>query len=268
MKKFITIMLALIMSVSVATLFTACGEEHAHTYASEWTSDDTNHWHVATCEHTDLVSDKAAHDYGTDGKCTVCQKAKPAVTTTTSEVWTDKIEGMQDLSNAKIVADMTSNGAPQTSELLIDGSKMAMTAFTGAGKVFAEASILVITGESTYDFYFKQTENGAYAKIEPEIFQIMSYTSTISAFVEMAQIAKDKFADATYDATTKTYALEVGDATVNGLGSVTGLAFVFGFADGELSDVQIEFSMVQGQNNLSYDIDFDFGGITITIPQV
>ena len=50
-------------------LFAGCGGggnggEHTHTYASTWSSDETNHWHAATCEHTDEVSDLAAHTFG------------------------------------------------------------------------------------------------------------------------------------------------------------------------------------------------------------
>ena len=38
--------------------------EHKHKFASEWTKDETNHWHAATCEHTTEVSGKAAHSFG------------------------------------------------------------------------------------------------------------------------------------------------------------------------------------------------------------
>ena len=38
--------------------------EHTHTFAETWTSDEANHWHVATCEHTEEVSGKAAHTFG------------------------------------------------------------------------------------------------------------------------------------------------------------------------------------------------------------
>ena len=38
--------------------------EHKHTYNSAWTSDDTYHWHVATCEHTEEVSGKIEHVFG------------------------------------------------------------------------------------------------------------------------------------------------------------------------------------------------------------
>ncbi len=36
---------------------------HVHTFATEWTSDATNHWKTATCEHTSEVSEKAEHSY-------------------------------------------------------------------------------------------------------------------------------------------------------------------------------------------------------------
>ena len=39
-------------------------EPHHHTFATEWTSDETNHWHAATCEHTTLVIGKEKHTFG------------------------------------------------------------------------------------------------------------------------------------------------------------------------------------------------------------
>lgn len=47
------------------------GLKHKHSYSEDWSSDKTNHWHEATCGHTDEVSDKAAHTLE-NGKCTVC----------------------------------------------------------------------------------------------------------------------------------------------------------------------------------------------------
>ena len=51
--------------------------EHRHTFRDEWSSDDTSHWHAATCEHTTEKKDEAAHVYGTAGAerytCSVCK---------------------------------------------------------------------------------------------------------------------------------------------------------------------------------------------------
>ena len=51
--------------------------EHRHTFNDEWSSNDTSHWHAATCEHTTEKKDEAAHVYGTAGAerytCSVCK---------------------------------------------------------------------------------------------------------------------------------------------------------------------------------------------------
>ncbi|MBR2281828.1 MAG: metallophosphoesterase family protein, partial [Spirochaetales bacterium] len=35
-----------------------------HSFSANWTSDDDYHWHAATCEHTDQVSERAEHSFG------------------------------------------------------------------------------------------------------------------------------------------------------------------------------------------------------------
>lgn len=39
------------------------GDALGHSYSIEWSFDETYHWHAATCEHTDEVSDKAKHEF-------------------------------------------------------------------------------------------------------------------------------------------------------------------------------------------------------------
>lgn len=51
-----------------------CGwydEDHTHTYATEWSKDEDNHWHAANCGHSGLTNDLAEHDIE-NGECTVC----------------------------------------------------------------------------------------------------------------------------------------------------------------------------------------------------
>ena len=78
------------MSVALAFAVAGCqidSDRHEHSFSKDWTSDATDHWHAATCEHTKEVSDKAAHTFGewnttveateeTEGKeeriCSVC----------------------------------------------------------------------------------------------------------------------------------------------------------------------------------------------------
>lgn len=94
MKKRITLLLALVLAISCAFGMIGCG--HTHTFSSDWTSDAENHWHVATCEHTEEISDKAAHSFVKDSvkkvpteeedgiltmKCSVCGYKKDVTVT-------------------------------------------------------------------------------------------------------------------------------------------------------------------------------------------
>ncbi len=49
---------------------------HEHTFADDWTSDETHHWHEATCSHTNEKGSYAEHeDIDEDGECDTCHKA-------------------------------------------------------------------------------------------------------------------------------------------------------------------------------------------------
>ncbi len=59
-------------------------EPHVHSYANEWISDVTHHWHAATCEHSAERSGYATHTYDNacDTNCNVC-----GATRTTTHVY-------------------------------------------------------------------------------------------------------------------------------------------------------------------------------------
>ena len=78
MKKIITLLMCAALVTASALTFTSCdaitgllGDDHEHTFSEDWASDETAHWHAATCEHTEEVSDKADHTFE-DGLCSVC----------------------------------------------------------------------------------------------------------------------------------------------------------------------------------------------------
>lgn len=50
---------------------------HEHTFKSEFTYDETNHWHEASCEHTNLISGLEAHNFVDDNICDDCGYVKP-----------------------------------------------------------------------------------------------------------------------------------------------------------------------------------------------
>ena len=62
MKKLIGL-IAIVM-LCCTSMFAACLSIHEHTFAEGWAYDETNHWHEATCEHTDKKGMFSAHNYG------------------------------------------------------------------------------------------------------------------------------------------------------------------------------------------------------------
>ena len=88
MKKILFILALLLVPV---LCFSACSDEHQHSFSNEWTSNETHHWHSSTCEHTDEIADKGEHTWD-EGKvttpascsqagvmtyaCTTCQATK------------------------------------------------------------------------------------------------------------------------------------------------------------------------------------------------
>lgn len=67
MKKLIIVFVICLALFGLA----ACQTGHSHTFAEEWSSDETYHWHKATCEHDDLMSKYGEHTFS-NGVCTVC----------------------------------------------------------------------------------------------------------------------------------------------------------------------------------------------------
>ena len=71
-KKSILYILAVCLILPVALLFSGCDSDtHTHTWSTDWTTDETNHWHICSgCEET---KDLAAHIYD-DEHDTTCEE--------------------------------------------------------------------------------------------------------------------------------------------------------------------------------------------------
>ncbi len=100
---------------------TVCGYEkstapqpdvpHTHTYTQSWWNDETNHWHAATCEHTQEKSDLATHTLNDYGRCTVCgymDESKIKYNTQlTAEQWTAACEAFAKSDNFTAILKYT-----------------------------------------------------------------------------------------------------------------------------------------------------------------
>ncbi len=265
-RKLLTTMLALMMTASVATAMVSCDNgdsSHTHTFATEWTTDATHHWYSATCEHTTEVSAKAEHSWGTDGKCSVCQKEKPVDTAVTQEEWISSIEGIATTTNVRAVAESTGPELPlQTSSIEIDGDKMCWILMEPSTSSYKE-EITVKTGDNAYAIYQRTSQTGEYAMSNSS--NIGSPAYVWDSFIQIAQVAKDKFANATFDETTKTYSLVLGETTVSGLGTLYGIEYSFAFEEGTLKSMNV--ICTETADDVRMDIEFAFGEVSIAIPE-
>ena len=136
--------------------------EHKHTYATEWSKDENNHWHAATCAHTDEKNDLQAHtfgewttktpaDYGVDKveerTCTVCGERQEqtvensAIPPKDNDVPVDTIE-------------FTYNGKSQPIDSLVKAENKAnmVIKYVGVGETTYEESTTAPTNAGTYQY--------------------------------------------------------------------------------------------------------------------
>ncbi len=78
MKRHLSVLVSLFVVAAMMLSLAACKppEEHEHTFSTDWSKDETNHWHASNCNDSDeckkATADVAAHSDDADGKCTVC----------------------------------------------------------------------------------------------------------------------------------------------------------------------------------------------------
>ena len=73
MKRGLALILSVMMVAVLVFALASCGDTHEHTFSDKWEIDENNHWHKATCEHTDAIASKGGHvDEDEDGACDMC----------------------------------------------------------------------------------------------------------------------------------------------------------------------------------------------------
>ena len=71
MKKILSVLLVFTMCLLVVGCENSSTDqgstpvvpEHEHSYSTKWQYDEEYHWHKANCQHTDLTTEKVAHDF-------------------------------------------------------------------------------------------------------------------------------------------------------------------------------------------------------------
>ena len=140
MKKVLFVLCLLFVITGVLM---AC-DSHEHTFAEDWTSDATNHWHAASCEHTDEKSDVAAHSWNAGTVTTEATEAAAGVKTFTCTVCAaTKTESIPALGHTHAYTDVvtapTCTAAGYTTHTCACGDVVTDTPVAATGHAYAAA---------------------------------------------------------------------------------------------------------------------------------
>ena len=200
-------------------LLTGCNisSTHTHTFSSMWSYDDTYHYHEATCEHKDIVSDKGKHTEDNEVIITPVSN-EPGLARYTCSICNHTYEKV-------LFLDCEIIESPNIDNEVFIGQKLSEINLVN-GKSSVEGSFVwkdanqEVLEDGNYEFLFIPNENDKYEVIESYIY---------------------------IDATQLTISIEVGE---NGKASHNGVVNVN--YNGEL---KVEFSPDNGYQVSSIIVD-------------
>lgn len=275
MKKRKLLLGALILGVAALT---ACGENnnsstlsptptpeptYEHTYSTEWSKNETKHWHVSICGH-DLKKDESDHTWnngaettnGTKFTCTVCgyEKTEPSKYQVNETKW-------------KEILNNTLNYTLEETIPQGNTSMLQNIYFTENGVLIdlADYKDLLSKENDKYYHYRLVSCETEWSKEEITEKDYNNYwENSLSVFV-------NEYSKFTYETKTKKYtlsSLDVSDIASSSSGHTTLLQNIsIGFEDGKLSSLNYTMTMNNsGYNALAQLVYKDFGTTTITIP--
>ena len=133
--------------------------EHTHKFAEAWASDDTHHWHAASCDHTGEVNGKAEHTWNAGEvttaptvsaagqktyECTVCgkEKTEAVAAITTAATSMSDLEALPTTAEADVYDFKFAAGSNSLSledkEQTVGETKYTKRIKTGGTSVFGE----------------------------------------------------------------------------------------------------------------------------------
>lgn len=205
-KRLLTILLSLVAATCLTFALTACGgnktecEKNGHSFATEWTSDTTDHWHK--CANCDEISDKAAHVY--DKEVVADEyRASEATYTEPAKYYKSCVcgkKGTETFDNGETL------GAKENQILLADGVVLGKTYDGEAYTLSAEA--FTKNGDGAITLEYKGADETEWSSEAP------ANAGNYKLRVSVAATAEWKTAQATFDFTIAKKQLTISGTTV------------------------------------------------------
>lgn len=205
-KRLLTILLSLVAATCLTFALTACGgnktecEKNGHSFATEWTSDTTDHWHK--CANCDEISDKAAHVY--DKEVVADEyRASEATYTEPAKYYKSCVcgkKGTETFDNGEAL------GAKENQVLLADGVVLGKTYDGEAYTLSAEA--FTKNGDGAIMLEYKGADETEWSSEAP------ANAGNYKLRVSVAATSEWKAAQATFDFTIDKKQLTVSGTTV------------------------------------------------------
>ncbi len=205
-KRLLTILLSLVAATCLTFALTACGgnktecEKNGHSFATEWTSDSTDHWHK--CANCDEISDKAAHVY--DKEVVADEyRASEATYTEPAKYYKSCVcgkKGTETFDNGEAL------GAKENQVLLADGVVLGKTYDGEAYTLSAEA--FTKNGDGAITLEYKGADETEWSSEAP------ANAGNYKLRVSVAATSEWKAAQATFDFTIDKKQLTVSGTTV------------------------------------------------------
>ena len=118
MKKTLCIFLAFLICLGTGITLVSCGCKHI--YSTEWSTDDTHHWHACTKQDCDDLSEKGEHDWDAG-----VQILAPTASTNGMRKYTCKVCGKT--RTETVTADPTVSGAEWAEAFLMQDENYWIT---------------------------------------------------------------------------------------------------------------------------------------------
>lgn len=269
---------AMILSVCMGVTLCACQSllpEHQHAFATEWSKDETHHWHACTGEDCTDVSDKAEHNFDAGEITTTATKDENGVKTFTcqdcgqskteeyaldTEVtqaeWTAAFNAL--LNNNVTLTGQLKQNEVNPVEIKIDGDTSYLRMDFESGRSWEE---YYVKNGDTYTQYSKNSASTVWNN------KPVNYNYSGAMFLQMMPFA---YSDFTYNATARCYEMGQKDCNSTLLGTLKYELVKIAFVDGKIvacGATMLEPFVIDGVENEGYYFEFtNYGTTEISLP--